>query len=1291
MSNPYQEEIENTDHFSHRHYFLEMALSGLCLLSFFLVLVIFSYDAADPGWTQTSTAPVTNNLGGPIGAFIADMSFFIFGIGSYFVPCLIIILCLLIYLDNKKRSSICFWQISFRFLGLLLLLISTCTLATLNIDDNPNYSAGGLVGTLFALLLMFNLNGAISTLIMLLTWIIGFTVLTRLSPLFVAEKIGEIVLLTVTFGRSRDKQVLDEMDPDDEDADHFAFMQEQESSQTSDNEAAKSPSPMHTSEDDYPIIDMNELDQLEQYSSPRTQSATDEDDILLSDLNNATKSKSATPDGSIVMIEHKASASETRSDEVKAMPNAGVTNNVNASVKTTEQLTLNSAVQNTSKIDAESIDTKPNSLIENHSNIASERETTQFPQNLTIRETSNAVTDNAKEESLMRPQETLASHKADYVNTIAPNEHLVENATDAMQPIKTTATTIPSTNPIEERKSLSLNEKLALIEQQKRTNPIPPNQNSNNFTRETNTSTTLSLEEKKLAERERVRAELANYGIKIPASHPVKAHELQTVIETEQDRLKEDILSKNNYASNTVSINPFTSDGHILGRVKIDEFTEGVFEQINDETIIMKRISTRAAHSDAIFTPNISAPTLPEMPAVNLEANNANVSPVAPHQSEERYIDAEIVQPQTYGASNFHAVESEHSSTHTGASNHPTTEIVTDQINHSDAWQKTINLDNGVPPNNQTTSNIANANHTEISTANPVQAEPVPPNYMATNTESSVSQRAETSTPNTSLEHNDFNSDPMAITHIDEGHDENSTVNDMGSKFNDNPLFHPLLFRETERMEKPAEPLPTLDLLFNNSSEKIEIDQEQINETAMLIESTLADFRIKVTVVGICSGPVITRYELELAPGVKVSRITTLDRDLARALSVSAVRVVEVIPGKPYVGLELPNPKRETLVIRDVLNCDAFREMQSPLALVLGKDIGGEPVVANLAKMPHLLVAGTTGSGKSVGVNAMIISILFKASPEEVRFIMIDPKMLELSIYEGIPHLLTKVVTDMKDAANALRWSVAEMERRYKLMAALGVRNLEGYNEKIKQAELMERPIPDPFWKPSDSMDINIPSLEKLPFIVVIVDEFADLIMTEGKKVEELIARLAQKARAAGIHLILATQRPSVDVITGLIKANIPTRIAFTVSSKIDSRTILDQGGAESLLGAGDMLYLPPNSSTTIRVHGAFVADEEVHNVVSNWKARGRPQYIEAITAGEKTASEDESGEEEIVDAVFDAAVQFVIEKQRVSISGIQRQFRIGYNRAARIVEEMEAQGIVSPPAHNGNREVLAQ
>ncbi|MDO6765369.1 DNA translocase FtsK [Agarivorans sp. 1_MG-2023] len=488
--------------------------------------------------------------------------------------------------------------------------------------------------------------------------------------------------------------------------------------------------------------------------------------------------------------------------------------------------------------------------------------------------------------------------------------------------------------------------------------------------------------------------------------------------------------------------------------------------------------------------------------------------------------------------------------------------------------------------------------------------------------------------------------------------------------------------------------LPDMNLLDRPDKKQNPISQEELEQVSRLVEAKLLDFNIQASVVAVHPGPVITRFELDLAPGVKVSKITNLSKDLARALSAISVRVVEVIPGKSVIGLELPNRFREIVYLSEVVDSPVFHQAKSPLTMVLGKDIAGQPVVVDLAKMPHLLVAGTTGSGKSVGVNVMIVSLLYKSTPEDVRLIMIDPKMLELSVYEGIPHLLSEVVTDMKEAANALRWCVGEMERRYKLMSALGVRNLKGYNQKVLDAMASGNPIVDPLWKPEDSMAEIAPTLEKLPHIVVVIDEFADMMMIVGKKVEELIARIAQKARAAGIHLVLATQRPSVDVITGLIKANIPTRMAFQVSSRIDSRTILDQQGAETLLGMGDMLYLPAGTGVPTRVHGAFVDDHEVHAVVSAWKERGEPDYIDEILNGEAGPDAMLPGEvaesDEELDALFDQAVMHVTETRRGSVSGVQRKFKIGYNRAARIVEQMEVQGIVSAPGHNGNREVIA-
>ena len=495
--------------------------------------------------------------------------------------------------------------------------------------------------------------------------------------------------------------------------------------------------------------------------------------------------------------------------------------------------------------------------------------------------------------------------------------------------------------------------------------------------------------------------------------------------------------------------------------------------------------------------------------------------------------------------------------------------------------------------------------------------------------------------------------------------------------------------------DSPAEgELPQVRLLDEPKAQTQTLSNEALEAMSRLVELKLADFKIEAQVVAVHPGPVITRFELDLAPGVKVARISNLAKDLARAMSTTSVRVVEVIPGKPYIGIELPNESREMVRLKEVISSRAFDDSKSSLTMALGKDISGAPIVIDLVKMPHLLVAGTTGSGKSVGLNAMIVSILYKSSPTEVRLIMIDPKMLELSVYEGIPHLLTPVVTDMKEAANSLRWAVAEMERRYRLMSALGVRNLAGYNRKIKDAIKSGTPIKDPLWQPIDGMEEEAPELSELPKIVIVIDELADMMMIVGKKVEELIARIAQKARAAGIHLLLATQRPSVDVITGLIKANIPSRIAFQVSSKIDSRTILDQMGAEQLLGQGDMLYLPGGTSIPTRVHGAFVDDDEVHRVVADWKKRGEPVYEDAITSGGMELDvpgmpgESDSGGEK--DELYDHAVKIVTETRKASISGVQRRLKIGYNRAARMIEEMEMAGIVSEMQSNGSREVLA-
>jgi S-DNA-T family DNA segregation ATPase FtsK/SpoIIIE len=508
--------------------------------------------------------------------------------------------------------------------------------------------------------------------------------------------------------------------------------------------------------------------------------------------------------------------------------------------------------------------------------------------------------------------------------------------------------------------------------------------------------------------------------------------------------------------------------------------------------------------------------------------------------------------------------------------------------------------------------------------------------------------------------------------------------------------------RQVPLFEPPeAGELPPLSLLDDPPDQQPGYSDESLEAMSRLVELKLLDFGIEVEVVAVSPGPIITRFELDPAPGVKVSQISNLAKDLARSLSVQSVRVVEVIPGKSFVGLEIPNENRELVTLGEILKSKAYDDLGSPLTLALGKDIGGNSVVADLSRMPHLLIAGTTGSGKSVAINAMVLSLLYKAKPEHVRMIMVDPKMLELSVYQGIPHLLTPVVTDMKEAGNAMRWCVAEMDRRYRLMAALGVRNIGGYNRRVKDAIASGKPIPDPTWSPPPLEDednpVEHPALTPLPFIVVIVDEIADLMLVVGKKIEELIARIAQKARASGIHMLLATQRPSVDVITGLIKANIPCRIAFQVSAKVDSRTILDQMGAETLLGHGDMLYLPPGTSVPIRVHGAFVADHEVHSVVRNLKKSGSPRYIDEILQGPASPTPGLAGIDAPAgvpmdaeeDPLYDQAVQIVVETRKASISGVQRRLKIGYNRAARMVESMEQAGLVGPLQSNGTREIL--
>ncbi|MFC0180188.1 DNA translocase FtsK 4TM domain-containing protein [Thorsellia kenyensis] len=1350
---------ENEDIFSsHPFFYLLLMLLGGCLI--FMGVAIYTYNPADAGWTHSSTEIVTHNLGGAIGATIADTSFFIFGVSTFFLPFLGILYLITIYIGNKKKEQLCFWLISIKLIGVLFLIIATTTLSALNIDDSPNYSSGGLLGSIFSIALLKYINAINLTLAMITLWIIGFTILTSWSPLKIAEKIGEIVLFTVTFGGSRDKAVLDEIDNSKEDP--FDFMADENDSSKKTSTDREDNSDLIYS--DILYEDIRNEENISDDSKPQSLSYErelneKETSIILrhddEENNYPSETKGVLPEDDIdeliptltfsALDDGFTDATTQKKDTLqKVQANILADVDTNIDKQSTQKTVVMHADDPNIPVDINSVDinkdttnlivtsTSNGSNIEStHSSIAnafdykapSSQVTSlhePFAEETTLIETTEkTIVINEPSLKNSAPVDnisvTVNNSNIDYINHRPNYKEKIDNEETAN--INANESAKSNQSSISPRPSLSLDEKLALIEQQAKQKQTEQMK----VVHETQNSEAIVQSSLKKTEQQKREETLASYGIKIPKVQFIQGMKIVREENTNIEIINEETTNSNNESLDVLDIehkntlneiehanqngkdgafthpletnvpmqsvqsvqsaqsmqaaslhsiipneqhadnqysdesklegsyNKISSD-KVIGRVEIDDKTEAVFEQIDSRTIIMKRVLKHeyAQNKNQLYHGEQSEISPYEHTNESSKAQtHRNISSL--FSAEKPSLDGSLLEGL--------GIES--------------TDDLTSATNSLDT--------NNKDSSNKYDESIRRAN-SEIS--------------LDASAHFNFDEKQE-------LSHTNLNSD-MPSTFVQEtgahSNNESSTgytlpevYEDKGESEETHPLFHPLIFRETEKQPVPKEPLPTVELLAENKSEAIDFDNEKLQETASLIETALADFKINVTVVDIFCGPVITRFELELAPGVRAARISALDRDLARALSVSSVRVVEVIPGKPYVGLELPNPQRELLVIRDVIDSTEFKEMKSPLTMVLGKDIAGEPVVANLAKMPHLLVAGTTGSGKSVGVNAMIISILFKASPDEVKFIMIDPKMLELSIYNSIPHLLTEVVTDMKKASNALRWCVGEMERRYQLMAALGVRNLEGYNEKINLAEDMQHRIKDPLWKPSDSMETTIPYLEKLPYIVVVVDEFADLIMTEGKKIEELIARLAQKARAAGIHLILATQRPSVDVITGLIKANVPTRIAFTVSSKIDSRTILDQGGAESLLGAGDMLYLPPNSSSTIRVHGAFVGDEEVHNVVANWRARGTPKYIDEIIAEPKSSSDNEGGDSNQVDEKFDTIVQFVIETQRVSISGIQRKFNIGYNRAAKIVEEMEEQGIVSTPNNNGTRMVLAK
>ncbi|MBG6244886.1 cell division protein FtsK [Candidatus Symbiopectobacterium sp. 'North America'] len=1118
----------------------EAILIVVALFAVYLSVALFSFSPSDPSWSQTAWHEPIHNLGGGVGAWLADTLFFIFGVLAYAIPPIMLSLCWVAFRQRDNQSDVDLFTLSLRLIGTLALILTSCGLAALNVDDLYYFASGGVLGSLLSSSMVPRFNSIGATLILLCVWAAGLTLFTGWSWLTIAEKIGGAVLGFLTFFSNRSRAEDNYRGEDDDLHDNADREGEQPNTLTASTEA---------------IAEDVEADDILLAPTARERAADE------TEQNSTVSGAEAT--------DHLASVQESVPVDTASDPAV--------SPSAVNPDTIATAVSH----DPVAQDSLPPLY-------AFELPQAAVQENSTLPTFSPSVGPNRDRTPPLGAMHDLG------VPTVAT---ATPASSDAV-PFMPAFTAAGEDNP---------QVKQGMGPELPRPNPV----------------------------RIPTRRELASYGIKLPSQRQAEEQEreAQRLAQSQPETIER-------IAPDDAEIDEAAQEA-ALRQAYLEQqeqrYGEDYAEREQDEEALLQAQLAQAFAQQQQARYDVSAQ--PESPRATPAVESVGTKELASASVTAAFIagvaaDADANEP-AFSFSPFNDLVDES----------PKAPLFT--LSPADV-------------------------------AKPEQdsAPPLPTWRAATDDDDSLATRAHP---------------VVEPQHSEDFADDDEPESDAVPSLMDS-LIHPFLVRNDQPLQKPTTLLPTLELLTAPPESEAPVDHFELEQTARLIEARLADYRVTASVLGYDAGPVITRFELDLAPGVKAARISNLSRDLARSLSVVAVRVVEVIPGKPYVGLELPNKLRHTVYLREVLDCKAFRDNPSPLAVVLGKDIAGQPVVADLARMPHLLVAGTTGSGKSVGVNTMIISMLYKATPQDVRFIMIDPKMLELSVYEGIPHLLTEVVTDMKDAANALRWCVGEMDRRYKLMSALGVRNLEGYNERVKAAEAMGRPIPDPFWKPGDSMDTTPPVLEKLPFIVVMVDEFADLMMAVGKKVEELIARLAQKARAAGIHLVLATQRPSVDVITGLIKANIPTRIAFTVSSKIDSRTILDQGGAESLLGMGDMLYMAPNSSIPVRVHGAFVRDQEVHAVVLDWKARGRPQYIDNITS----ASDDgeggnlEFGGDEDLDPLFDQAVAFVVEKRRASISGVQRQFRIGYNRAARIVEQMEMQGIVSAPGHNGNRDVLA-
>ncbi|ENM2278003.1 TPA: DNA translocase FtsK [Escherichia coli] len=1337
MSQEYTEDKEVTlTKLSSGRRLLEALLILIVLFAVWLMAALLSFNPSDPSWSQTAWHEPIHNLGGMPGAWLADTLFFIFGVMAYTIPVIIVGGCWFAWRHQSSDEYIDYFAVSLRIIGVLALILTSCGLAAINADDIWYFASGGVIGSLLSTTLQPLLHSSGGTIALLCVWAAGLTLFTGWSWVTIAEKLGGWILNILTFASNRtrrdDTWVDEDEYEDDEEYEDENHGKQHESRRARilrgalarrKRLAEKFINPMGR-QTDAALFSGKRMDDDEEITYTARGVAADPDDVLFSG-NRATQPEYDEYDpllnGAPITEPVAVAAAATTATQSWAAPVEPVTQTppvASVDVPPSQPTVAWQPVpgpQTGEPVIAPAPEGYP--------------QQSQYAQ--------PAVQYNEPLQQPVQPQQPYYAPAAEqpaqqpyYAPAAeqpvqqpyyapAPEQPVAGNACQAEEQQSTFApqSTYQTEQTYQQPAAQEpLYQQPQSVEQQPVVEPEP-------VVEETKPARPPlyyfeEVEEKRAREREQLAAwyqpipepvkepEPIKSSLKAPSVAAVPPVEAAAAVSPLASGVKKATLATGAAATVAAPVFSLANSGGPRPQVK-----EGIGPQLPRP----KRIRVPTRRELASYGIKLPSQRAAEEKAREAQRNQ--------YDSGDQYNDDEIdamqqdelarqfaqTQQQRYGEQYQHDVPVNAEDADAAAEAELARQFAqTQQQRYSGEQPAGANpfslddfefspmkalLDDG--PHEPLFTPIVEPVQQPQQPVAPQQQyqqpqQPVPPQPQYQQPQQPVAPQPQYQQPQQPVAPQQQYQQPQQPVAPQQQYQQPQQP--VAPQPQDT-LLHPLLMRngDSRPLHKPTTPLPSLDLLTPPPSEVEPVDTFALEQMARLVEARLADFRIKADVVNYSPGPVITRFELNLAPGVKAARISNLSRDLARSLSTVAVRVVEVIPGKPYVGLELPNKKRQTVYLREVLDNAKFRDNPSPLTVVLGKDIAGEPVVADLAKMPHLLVAGTTGSGKSVGVNAMILSMLYKAQPEDVRFIMIDPKMLELSVYEGIPHLLTEVVTDMKDAANALRWCVNEMERRYKLMSALGVRNLAGYNEKIAEADRMMRPIPDPYWKPGDSMDAQHPVLKKEPYIVVLVDEFADLMMTVGKKVEELIARLAQKARAAGIHLVLATQRPSVDVITGLIKANIPTRIAFTVSSKIDSRTILDQAGAESLLGMGDMLYSGPNSTLPVRVHGAFVRDQEVHAVVQDWKARGRPQYVDGITSD----SESEGGAggfdgAEELDPLFDQAVQFVTEKRKASISGVQRQFRIGYNRAARIIEQMEAQGIVSEQGHNGNREVLA-